>query len=197
MGRSKEFDTTAVLHKAMEIFGHYGYEGTSLQNLLDGLGIARQSLYDTYGTKRDLFFSAVKHYVTGKTSAVLAHLERPGPVKEAVAGIFREGVAVLKDERRRKECFIMHSAIDQVPHDPEIAAFFRDDMARLEKAFHDALVRARERGELGGRREHADLVALARYLNHARYSLTQAAKLTTDPEVLDHIADVTISVLDP
>ncbi len=37
MARSKEFDTTLVLHKAMEVFGHYGYEGTSLQNLLDGL----------------------------------------------------------------------------------------------------------------------------------------------------------------
>ena len=57
MGRSKEFDTTLVLHKAMEIFGHYGYEGTSSQNLLDGLGIARQSLYDTYGTKRSVHIS--------------------------------------------------------------------------------------------------------------------------------------------
>ena len=60
MARNKEFDPSIVLHKSMEIFGHYGYEGTSLQNLLEGLGIARQSLYDTYGTKRDLFISAVK-----------------------------------------------------------------------------------------------------------------------------------------
>lgn len=55
----------------MEVFGHYGYEGTSLQNLLDDLGIARQSLYDTYGTKRDLFISAVKQYADQKTSLVI------------------------------------------------------------------------------------------------------------------------------
>ncbi|WP_223065945.1 TetR/AcrR family transcriptional regulator [Paenibacillus caui] len=193
MARSKEFDTTLVLHKAMEIFGHYGYEGTSLQNLLDGLGIARQSLYDTYGTKRDLFVSAVKHYVNEKTAAVISLLERPGSVKEAIADIFHEGAAVLKNERRR-ECFILHSAIDQVPHDPEIAAFFKQDMERLEHAFYKALVRSREQGEFGNRQQ--DLLALARYLNHSRYSLTQVAKLTSDPKALDDMTAVILTTLD-
>ncbi|ASJ55779.1 TetR family transcriptional regulator [Brevibacillus formosus] len=194
MGRSKEFDTTLVLHKAMEVFGHYGYEGASLQNLLDGLGIARQSLYDTYGTKRDLFLLAVKHYAGEKTTAVISYLERPGSVKESIAEIFREIVTVLKDESRCKECFILLSAIDQVPHDAEIADFFKDDMARLEEAFYTALVRAQEQGELGHREKN--LRALAQYLNHARYALTQAAKLTTNPEVLDNILTVTLSTLD-
>ncbi|MCM3144132.1 TetR/AcrR family transcriptional regulator [Brevibacillus sp. MER 51] len=194
MARSKEFDTTLVLHKAMEVFGHYGYEGASLQNLLDGLGIARQSLYDTYGTKRDLFLLAVKHYASEKTTAVISHLERPGSVKESIAEIFREIVTVLKDESRCKECFILLSAIDQVPHDTEIADFFKDDMAQLEEAFYTALVRAKEQGELGHREKN--LRALAQYLNHARYALTQAAKLSTNPEVLDHILTVTLSTLD-
>lgn len=193
MGRSKEFDTTLVLHKAMEVFGHYGYEGTSLQNLLEGLGIARQSLYDTYGTKRDLFISAVKHYMNEKTEAVISYLERPGSVKKAITDIIHEVVAVLKDELRRKECFIMHSAIDQVPHDPDIAEFFKKDMARLEQAFYKALVRAQKQGELSASQ---DPLALARFLNHSRYSLTQAAKLTSNPEVLDDIAAVTLSALD-
>lgn len=193
MARSKEFDTTLALHKATEIFGHYGYEGTSLQNLLDGLGIARQSLYDTYGTKRDLFIKAVKHYMNEKSTAVVSYLERQGSVKKAIADIFHEIVAVLQDEERRKECFIMHSAIDQVPHDPEIAAFFKQDMERLEQAFYEALVRARNQGEVSG---NHDLLALARFLYHARYALTQAAKLTTDPKVLEDIAAVALTKLD-
>lgn len=47
----------------MYVFGDRGYEGTSLPHLITGLGIARQSIYDTYGTKWDLFFAAVKHYM--------------------------------------------------------------------------------------------------------------------------------------
>ncbi|MEK8126390.1 TetR/AcrR family transcriptional regulator [Paenibacillus filicis] len=193
MARNKEFDATEVLHKAMEVFGHYGYEGTSLQNLLEGLGIARQSLYDTYGTKRDLFIKAVKHYVEEKSLAVVSHLDRAESAKKAIAEIFQIIVSALQDEERRKECLIIHSAIDQVPHDPEIAALFERDRMLLEKAFYEALLRAREQGELG---LHQNLDALARYLYHARYGLTQAAKLSNDPKVLEDYSSVVLSTLD-
>ncbi|CAM3807361.1 MULTISPECIES: TetR/AcrR family transcriptional regulator [Paenibacillus] len=193
MARNKEFDTTLVLHKAMEVFGHYGYEGTSLQLLLEGLGIARQSLYDTYGTKRDLFIKAVKYYLDEKSSAVIAHLAQPGSVKGTIAEIFAIIVDTLKDEQRRKECLILHSAIDQVPHDPEIAQIFEQDKIRLEQALYEALARGQEQGELG---LNQDLRSLARYLYHSRYALTQVAKLTDDPLVIEQVASVTLSVLD-
>lgn len=193
MARSKEFDMNRVLHKAMEVFGHYGYEGTSLPILLEGLGIARQSLYDTYGTKKDLFIKAVKHYVNEKSSAVVVHLEKSESVKEAIHAIFREIVFVLQDEDRRKECFILYSAIDQVPHEPEIAALFEEDRNRLERAFYKALVRAKQTQELS---TDQDLQALARYLYHSRYALTQVAKLTNDPKVLEEITTVTLSTLE-
>lgn len=193
MARNKEFDTTLVLHKAMEVFGHHGYEGTSLQLLLEGLGIARQSLYDTYGTKRDLFIKAVNHYVDEKSSAVVAYLQQASSVKKAFTDIFAVIMDTLRDEQRRKECFILYSAIDQVPHDPEIASLFERDKLRLEQAFYEALVRGQQQGEIGTNQEPQ---ALARYLYHARYALTQAAKLTDDPKVLEQITAVTLTVLD-
>jgi len=191
--RNKEFDTNLVLHKAMEVFGHYGYEGTSLPILLEGLGIARQSLYDTYGTKRDLFIRAVKHYLNEKSSIVVVYLARTGSVKQAVSDIFYEIVATLQDEARRKECLILHSAIDQVPHDSEIAELFEQDRSRLENAFHEALVRAVEQGELN---PHQDLMALAKYLYHSRYALVQVAKLTNDRAVLKEFAAISLTALD-
>ncbi|WP_310832043.1 TetR/AcrR family transcriptional regulator [Paenibacillus pedocola] len=193
MARNKEFDTNLVLHKAMEVFGHYGYEGTSMQLLLEGLGIARQSLYDTYGTKRDLFLKAVNHYVNEKSSAVVAYLAETASVKTAISDIFEAIGETLRDEQRRKECFILYSAIDQVPHDPEIAVLFNEDKKRLEQALYDALVRGVQQGEFSANR---DLQALARYLYHARYGLTQAAKLSDDPLVIEQITKVTLSVLD-
>ncbi|UUZ82043.1 TetR/AcrR family transcriptional regulator [Paenibacillus sp. P26] len=108
MGRNKEFDTTLVLHKAMEVFGEYGYDGTSLQELLAKLGIARQSLYDTYGTKRELFLSALKSYIKQKTDDVIALLEAPGSVKEAITRIFQEGMKVLAGGFRAPEAVLHH-----------------------------------------------------------------------------------------
>jgi len=193
MPRNKEFDTNLVLHKAMEVFGHYGYEGTSLPMLLEGLGIARQSLYDTYGTKRDLFIRAVKHYLNEKSSIVVVYLERIGSVKEAISDIFYEIVATLQDEDRRRECLILYSAIDQVPHDSEIAELFEQDRIRLENAFHEALVRAVTQEELSVQQ---DLMALAKYLYHSRYALVQVAKLTNDKAVLKEYAAITLTTLD-
>ena len=58
-----------------------------MQNLLEGLGIVRQSLYDTYG-----------NYVNEKSHAVIEILERPGSVKDAITYIFHEIVAVRQDD---------------------------------------------------------------------------------------------------
>lgn len=194
LGRNKEFDTVFVLHKAMEVFGQNGYEGTSLQDLLDHLGIARQSLYDTYGTKRDLFFSAVKHYVEEKTAVVISTLEKPGSPKEAISRIFRDVVEVFQDPERSKACFIINSAIEQISHDDKIAEFFHNNVLQLEQAFYEALVRAQDLGEL--KEHHQDLRSLARYLNHARLTLGFSAKLEANPAILQNITEVTLSVLD-
>ncbi|MDP4099149.1 TetR/AcrR family transcriptional regulator [Paenibacillus sp. P96] len=177
----------------MEVFGHYGYEGTSMQLLLGGLGIARQSLYDTYGNKRDLFLKAVKHYVDEKSSDVVTYLAVMVPVKQAITDIFDVVGETLRDEQRRKECFILSSAIDRIPHDPEIAELFAQDKVRLEEALYEALVRGQEQGEFSISR---DMRALARYLYYARYGLTQAAKLTEDPLVIEQITTVTLSVVE-
>ncbi|WP_410768736.1 TetR/AcrR family transcriptional regulator [Fontibacillus sp. BL9] len=193
MARSKEFDTTQALHKATQIFGHYGYEGTSLQILLDGLGIARQSLYDTFGTKQELFTKAVHHYLNEKSSAVVNYLQQQKSVKQAISVIFNEIVTTLQDADRRMECFILHSAIDQVPHNPEIALLFEKDKALLEQAFFDALVRAQRNGEVD---RDKDLHSLAQYLYHSRYALTQIAKLTSDVQTLNHFAAFTLAVLE-
>ncbi|KUP28826.1 TetR/AcrR family transcriptional regulator [Bacillus halotolerans] len=193
MGRNKEFDTALVLRRAIEVFGEYGYEGTSLQELLSHLGIARQSLYDTYGTKRDLFLSAVKTYLEGKNAAVVERLEAPGSVKEAIRDIFQEGVNVLKDPERSKACFIINSAIEQIPHDPDLARYFEGQTKQLETAFYQALRRAQAEGEL---KEHLDISALARYLNQSRLSLTFIAKVSADFNQLQDYVEVSLSVLD-
>ncbi|ALP38856.1 TetR family transcriptional regulator [Paenibacillus sp. IHB B 3084] len=194
MGRAKEFDTQSVLRKAMAVFGEHGYEGTSLTILLDQLGIARQSLYDTYGTKYDLFFSAIQLYIGDKTEAVVHLLSQPGSIKEAIAMIFNESVRVLTDPKLSKECFIMNSAIEQVPHHHEIKVFISASTERLELAFYNALVRAHKEGEIHS--AESELRSIARFLNHARLSLTFTAKTGASPEALKDIVRTTLSILD-
>ena len=62
MARTKDFDEDEVLTKAMNLFWLNGYNGTSMQDLVDGLGISRSSLYDTFGDKRSLFLKTLENY---------------------------------------------------------------------------------------------------------------------------------------
>src|ERR1700761_6486460 len=49
VGRQKEFDTELVLEEAMKVFWRKGYDGASITDLTDAMGIARPSLYSTFG----------------------------------------------------------------------------------------------------------------------------------------------------
>lgn len=70
---------------------------------------------------------------------------------------------------------------------------YNRDIKRLEEVFYHVLVRAQEEGEIGRKK---DIDSLAKYLNHSRYSLTQVAKLSFDPKVLDDFVSIVLSTLD-
>ena len=61
-GRKKQFDTVLTLEKAMLHFTQHGFNGTNIHDLLQSMGIGRQSLYDTFGDKRQLFLQCVDQY---------------------------------------------------------------------------------------------------------------------------------------
>ena len=63
MARPKEFDRDSALQEAVNIFCNQGYEGTSTDDLLNAMHISRQSLYDTFGDKRQLYLEALQQYV--------------------------------------------------------------------------------------------------------------------------------------
>lgn len=194
MARTKAFDTNEVLHKAMSVFGSRGYEGTTLPDLISGLGIARQSLYDTYGTKRDLFLTAVKYYMDRKNRDLQELMDQPGTVTDKVEQAFTTMIRVLADPDLRRECFIISSAIEQAAHDEELAAYMHANTEQVELAFYTMLECGMERGELS---LEVNIRDLSRFLAHERIALVFAAKLGMDEQKLVSIMQIVLSVMKP
>ena len=85
MARSKEFDQARALAAAVDVFWRQGYENTSLEALMREMGIARQSLYDTFGDKRALYLKAMAFYRERTNSSLRESLASAATVKEGAA----------------------------------------------------------------------------------------------------------------
>ena len=84
MARPREFDADTALDGAIGVFREHGFEGASAEMLVKAMGIGRQSLYDTFGDKWQLYRSAVRRYGMGECAA---HFEGLRSGVRAIDGI--------------------------------------------------------------------------------------------------------------
>jgi AcrR family transcriptional regulator len=84
MARPREFDADTALDGAIGVFREHGFEGASAAMLVGAMGIGRQSLYDTFGDKWQLYRSAVRRYGIGECAA---HIEALRSGIRAIDGI--------------------------------------------------------------------------------------------------------------
>jgi TetR/AcrR family transcriptional repressor of nem operon len=191
-GRPKEFIPEEALHRAMELFWQTGYEGTSLPDLLQTMGISRQSLYDTFGTKRELYIRAIEHYRVRQLAQALALLERDrSPLEnvKAVLGFFED----LAADARCRGCFVANALVEMGPHDPQISQLLHDTLDQLREAIARALREAQARGELSPEKSPG---GLARALTNAMVGLAVTGKLPVGQDELHEIYAGTLSMLD-
>lgn len=93
-GRPRSVDRTAVLERATETFWRLGYDGASLSDLTEAMGVSRPTLYAAYGDKADLFMAALDQYGSSYGAApLLAFLEEPeiGAAASAFLRVAAEG----------------------------------------------------------------------------------------------------------
>lgn len=77
VGRPREFDVDKALESALHVFWRKGYEGASLQDLTEAMGINRPSLYATFGNKEELFRKALDRYFNNSKITIEKALEQP------------------------------------------------------------------------------------------------------------------------
>lgn len=146
-GPVKQFDKEEALNKALEVFWINGFEATSMQELVDKMGINRASMYQTYGNKQSLFMAALDRYISTNQAQLEQALEAPGSPLGNLQQLFMHFIEEgLKGEKRG--CFINNTAIELGPHDPAIAKKIRDFWQTFEDLIGNTLDRAVEQNEL-------------------------------------------------
>jgi AcrR family transcriptional regulator len=110
MGRHREFDPDEALNIALQVFRRHGYEGTSISDLTDAMGITRPSLYAAFGNKEDLFRQTLDLY--DRQHLCFAHQALQAPTaREAVERLLRGYADMLTDPMNPPGCLGVNGAV--------------------------------------------------------------------------------------
>lgn len=190
MARSKEFDPERALDRAMNLFWRSGYENTSLEALMREMGIARQSLYDTFGDKRSLYLKALARYRDQTNGEMQRMLKEIPSVKDGFAKLLY-GLAAETREQHERGCLLLSANLQRDTKDAVVRDLLRDNQATVEKIFAKALKRAQIKGELSTKEDPA---ALARFFVVTIQGMRAMARLKSDRRALEQVAQVALAI---
>ena len=190
MAGVKQFDRDEVLDRAMTVFWKRGYEGASIQDLVEATGINRGSIYATFGDKRGLFVAALDHYAEKFAKPMLAELEDPDP-RRALERMFESIIRRTSDPGFPRGCLITNTSLECPAVGDEITRKIAAGFGLQESAIYRVLRRAQQEGSLAPDR---DARALARFFLGVAQGLNVVNKAVADPDMLRDIVRAAMSV---
>jgi AcrR family transcriptional regulator len=180
IGRPIGFDKDAALEAAMLLFWQRGYEGTSMADLTQAMGLNPSSIYAAFGDKHALFQLAVKRYMEMRAQYAGKALEEPS-LEKVVRALFDNTVAFLTTPGHPPTCMTLAGSVGcSLDASPA-----RDIMTEIRKqnevAMRERFLQARKSGELS---KDVNVDDYTRYLSSILAGLSiQAANGSTKAEL--------------
>lgn len=146
-GRPRTFDREDALMSAMALFWEKGYEASGMTEILEATGMARQSLYNTFGDKRGLFIEALQLYCQETIKMVEEHLKRSNSSYENLCDLVFS-MADTSGETSRMGDLVSNTMVEFAGRDPEIQNILSITTASLERMVQAAVERSVAEGDL-------------------------------------------------
>jgi TetR/AcrR family transcriptional repressor of nem operon len=192
VARPKEFDRKEVLEAAMDLFWIKGYAAASIQDLVDHLGIGKRSLYDTYGSKEDLFMEALDLYHSD-TKETLKILSNGKSMREAIRELYFKRINFVSGPDGWRGCLMTNTAIELAPHDARVRSKIDQMLKDTENALYRAIRRGQKSEEFS---KNLDARKTAVYLTQSVLGFNAFAKMSPGKRRLRETAEITLAVLD-
>ena len=148
MGRPKQFDPDEAMQEAMEAFWERGYAATSVNDLLEEMGLNRGSLYGTFGDKKQLFLAALEKYYEQRVEDFHRLLDEPASAKAAIRNLFEFIAHDCIADTGRRGCLAAKAAMELAPHDKDVASWLKRCHRRYVKMVAAVIQRGQEAEEI-------------------------------------------------
>ncbi|MFM6979481.1 MAG: TetR/AcrR family transcriptional regulator [Methylophilaceae bacterium] len=150
VGRPRSFDKEEALKKAMHVFWEKGYEGTSMADLIESIGMKAPSLYAAFGNKDAIFKEVVQKYLPIVVNGQLATLNNTSDIVEAVQNTLKECVRLFTSPDNPHTCLIMTAAINASPEHQDHVVSLRAMREDYRNAWVQRFERAEQERQLTG-----------------------------------------------
>lgn len=150
-GRPSAFDHEKALEKALKVFWSRGYEGASMAELTEAMGINRPSIYAAFGNKEELFRKALGKYLSGPVAYVAEAMSEP-TARQVVEKFLTKSAEFLSDKNHPHGCMIVQGALtcgqgsEQIQH--ELIAYRHGHEEALRQRFELAQTQSDLPGEI-------------------------------------------------
>ncbi|MCW3836926.1 TetR/AcrR family transcriptional regulator [Sphingomonas canadensis] len=189
-GRPREFCVDAALTSALRVFWTKGYEGASMADLTEAMGITKPSLYAAFGNKEALFQKALDLYEREKLAYVGEALK--APTARGVAEHLLNG-ALEVHTGGENPCGCL-SVISSVACGTEAEAIREQVLERgmaSKRALLERFERAKREGDLPG---HVDPTGLTAFLTAVMQGMAVQAGAGASRDELRQLIDTSLAL---
>ena len=177
----------------MNLFWERGYEGTSVGDLTDAMGINKPSLYAAFGSKERLFREALARYDTVEGEPIQRALDQGRTARAAVEAVLRHNAHAYCGTEKPQGCMIVLSSLVGTAENEEVRRFLAESRRRGEAALRLRIERGVTEGDVPA---GADAAKIAAFYTTVMHGLSVQARDGASTEALDAIVDCALASWD-
>lgn len=189
-GRPREFDVDEALSAALRVFWSKGFDGASLTDLTDAMGITRPSLYAAFGNKEALFRKALDLYEREKLAYIGDALRAPTS-REVAKRMLYGALELQTSQCEPRGCMRMLSTVNCGPEAESIRADLNERRQSSQRVLCERMHQAKAEGDLP---VHADVEGLCAFLIAILQGMSLQASCGASREQLEALVETSLAM---
>ncbi len=192
MPKVETFDRIEVLQKATDIFHKKGYNGTSMQDLVDATSLNRSSIYNSFGSKLGMFMAVLGHYQNIGKSKIRSEAKSAHNAADSVRSIFDMYIHDIITDPNQQGCLIVNCKSEMANQEPLIKSFMEQNQEQVLAMLED-IVNKGQMEKVFNEEQTANQYAL--YLYSSIQGLRMTGILNNNEEQLKNLVNTILKVL--